>query len=89
MKKFYSDFLKSKNRYYIIQQDTPGFYIYEYHNKGLFLEDLMDDTYCPQHQEDYLQDTYEIAKEFAFEDFGVPLDSWQEAPIADNKIEGK
>lgn len=28
---------------------------------------------------DHLQDTLEIAKEQAFEDFGVPLDSWVEA----------
>ena len=29
---------------------------------------------------DYLQDTKEIAIQQAFDDFGIPLDSWQEAP---------
>jgi len=34
---------------------------------------------------DYLQEALDIAQDQAFEDFGVPLDSWVEAPESEEK----
>lgn len=50
---------------FIIREDTKaGFYLHVYEN-GI-------DKY------DHLQDTLEIAKKQAFEDFGVPYDAWKQ-----------
>ena len=51
---------------FVIEEDNPeiGFYIYVYENGK-----------C---ERDYLQDTLEKAKEFAYEDFSVPLNGWRE-----------
>ena len=89
--KYYSTFTHPKNWRFIIEHDKiTGFYlfIYEDYLEG-FNFDLGSGQFCERHQQDHLQDTFEIAKQQALEDFGVPLDSWQEAPSADNKIEGK
>ncbi len=60
--------LKSKFEDYvaIIEEDLPGvgFYLYLWKN-GVGLVD-------------YLQDTVDICKEQAFEEFGIPMDSWYE-----------
>jgi hypothetical protein len=48
------------------QKDEYGFYLYVY------------DGITGFNTHDYLQDTLEIAKEQAFEEFGVPLDSWKQ-----------
>lgn len=56
-----------------------GFYLYVYESMDLFNEDIHDAAYCSRHQQDHLQDTLEIAKEQALEDFGVPLNSWIQA----------
>ena len=51
-------------RYCVIEHDDlVGFYFYIYEDEQTF---------------DHLQDTLEIAKLQAFEDFQVPLDAWQE-----------
>ncbi len=54
-------------RRFEIVEDLPeiGFYVYIYNENG-------------ENTHDYLQDTLEMAKEFAYEDFAVPLDSWHE-----------
>ncbi len=59
-----ADITHPKPMHFIIRQDkTAGFYIYVYENgHGLY---------------DYLQDTLEIAMDFAFEKFHVPKDAWQ------------
>lgn len=53
-----------QKRYYQIRYDSPlvGFYIY-----------VFEEGRCVQ---DYLQDTFELAVEFAEEYFGVPRDAW-------------
>jgi hypothetical protein len=53
------------NQTFEIVEDLPevGFYLYAYDSKG-------------KNTHDYLQDTLQMAKEYAFEEFGVPLESW-------------
>jgi len=50
---------------YAIEQDRPevGAYLYVYEN-GLCIQD-------------YLQNDVNMCIEFAYEDFGVPVDAWQ------------
>lgn len=56
---------KFDNKHFVIEKDGAlGFYLYVYH-----LEE--ENPYA-----DYLQDTLEDAKEFAFDEFQVPLDAW-------------
>lgn len=50
-------------RFEITQDTKAGYYLWIYK-----INETMD----------HLQDTLEIAKEQAYEDFGVPLDSWVE-----------
>ena len=59
---------KHNRKTFEIVEDNPdvGFYLYVY------------DTNC-KNTHDHLQDTLEITKEFAFEEFGVPLNSWTTA----------
>ena len=56
---------KYNSQTFEIIEDNPdvGFYLYVYDTTG-------------KNTHDYLQDTLEITKEFAFEKYGVPLDSW-------------
>ena len=56
-------------RRFVIEEDkAAGFYIYVF------------DGECCTH--DHLQDTPELAKQFAREEFGVPEDAWHEATSA-------
>jgi hypothetical protein len=56
-------------RRFVIEEDQPaGFYIYAF-----------EGDHCTQ---DHLQDTLEIAKQCAREEFGVPEDAWHEATSA-------
>jgi hypothetical protein len=48
----------------IEHDEATGYYLYVYEN-----------DFCKY---DYLQDTLQFAKEEALEEFGVPLDAWQE-----------
>lgn len=56
---------KYNNQTFEIVEDNPevGFYLYVFDSNG-------------KNTHDHLQDTLEITKKFAFEEFGVPLDSW-------------
>ena len=59
-----SNFKHPQNLSFIIEEDkNVGFYLYIYDSRGF-------------NTHDYLQDSLEIAKEQALDDFGVPLDSW-------------
>lgn len=53
------------NRIFKIEEDYPGVgaYLYIYENEQCIY--------------DYLQDNIEMCKEFAFEEFNVPIDSWK------------
>ena len=54
-----------KPRRFVIKQDEAvGFYLYVYENERCI--------------RDHLQDTLELAIEAAFEDYGVPTQSWKE-----------
>ena len=55
------------NKTFQIKEDLPdvGVYLYCYENNFCFA--------------DYLQNTIEDCKEYAFQEFGVPLDSWETA----------
>jgi hypothetical protein len=55
-------------RFVIEEDEAAGFYIY-----------IFEGERCIR---DYLQDTLEIAKECAREDFGVPEDAWHDAAPA-------
>lgn len=57
---------KHNNQLFEIVEDLPevGFYIYVYDSQG-------------KNTHDHLQDTELIAKEFTFQEFGVPIDSWK------------
>lgn len=54
-----------QNQIFEIVEDLPevGFYMYAYDSNG-------------KNTHDFLQDTLQMAKECALENFGVPLDSW-------------
>lgn len=56
---------KYSKRVFKIEEDFPevGAYLYVY-EKGECIKD-------------YLQDSIDLCKEFALEEFGVPLDSWK------------
>jgi hypothetical protein len=49
-------------RFRIVHDTAAGFYLYVY-----------DGARCTH---DYLQDTLHLAREFAREEFGVPIQSW-------------
>lgn len=77
--KWYSTYAHPDHLKFIIEHDeNVGYYIYLYENFECFEDDLKTYEGCPNHQNDWLQDTFEIAKEQAWEDFGVPVDSWVE-----------
>lgn len=51
-------------KYFVIKQDVNiGFYLFVFIGKDCI--------------EDYLQDSFELAVEQAYEDYGVPKDSWK------------
>lgn len=78
--KWYSVYEHPARMNFIIEYDeNVGYYIYLYENSTYFERDSRSAEGCPHHQDDYLQDTLEIAKEFSYEEFGVPMDSWVEA----------
>jgi hypothetical protein len=54
-----------KDRKFVIEcgGEGVGFYLY-----------IFSGERCTH---DYLQNTFELTKKFAFEEFGVPLESWQ------------
>jgi hypothetical protein len=56
------------HRFVIEEDKRAGFYVYAF-----------DGQRCTH---DYLQDTLEIAKQCAREEFGVPEDAWHEATSA-------
>jgi hypothetical protein len=55
-------------RFRIERNEPAGFYVYAF-----------DDEHCTH---DYLQDTLEMAKECALEEFGVPENAWHDATSA-------
>lgn len=55
-------------RFRIEHDELVGYYLYVYEG--------------PQCTHDHLQDTLELAKECAREEFGVPTESWAEEPDA-------
>lgn len=78
--KWYSTYEHPEHFNFIIEHDeNVGYYIYLYENPECFEEDRASLERCPCHQDDYLQDTLAIAKEFSYEEFGVPENSWVEA----------
>lgn len=78
--KWYSTYEHPEQLRFIIEHDdNVGYYIYLYENGEYFKEDCVNAEGCPSYQDNYLQDTLEIAKEFSYEEFGVPMDSWVEA----------
>ena len=52
------------NRVFQIEEDAPEVGVYLY---------VFEGDRCTH---DYLQNSIELCKEFAFEDFNVPMDSW-------------
>lgn len=77
--KWYSNYKHPDGLNFIIEHDeNVGYYIYLYENPDCYADDLKTYEGCPNHQDDCLQDTLEIAKEATHEDFGVPIDSWVE-----------
>jgi len=80
--KLHSVFLHPDDLRFIIAEDSRiGYclYVYEYpDHPELFLDDLRDDA-CVRHQKDHHQDDVAMAQRFAFNKFGVPLDSWVRA----------
>ena len=80
MKKLYSTYVHPKHWRFIIEDGgRAGFYLFVYENPDLFDADIQSGASgCFRHQQDHLQDTIAIAKEQALDDFGVPLDTWQE-----------
>lgn len=82
--KWYSTYEHPDKLSFIIEHDeNVGYYIYIYESFECFEDDLKTPEGCPSHQEDYLQDTLEIAQRFTFKYLGVPIDSWVEAKFAE------
>lgn len=80
MRKWYSTFNHPENMYFIIEHEEPaGYYVFAYTVPETFRQDLAENTGCPRHEEDYLQDDLAMAQKCALRQFGVPLDSWVEA----------
>jgi len=82
--KWYSTFNHPDGLFFIIKEDAPeaGFFLYVYSDRDSFEEDIWQLYGCSQHEQDHLQDTFEIARRQAREDFGVPEDSWVEVTHA-------
>ena len=77
--KWYGEYRHPDGRHFIIEDGgRVGLYLYVYYNRDRFQEDFNDPGLCQSHQEDHLQDTFDVAKEQAFGGFGVPVDSWKE-----------
>ncbi|MBI3440662.1 MAG: hypothetical protein HY052_02470 [Proteobacteria bacterium] len=78
--KWFADYKHPKDLNFIIDEDKPtGFYIYMYQNMEQFKKDLYrNDDRCTHFQDDYLQDTLEIAKRCALRVYGVPIDVWKQ-----------
>ena len=76
--KWYSTYDHPKKMYFIIEHDEGvGYYLYLYYEDiSFFQADIRSEEGCPNHQDDYLQDTLDIAQKQAYQDFGVPMDSW-------------
>ena len=63
--KWEADIIAQPSLHFEIKKDSrAGYYVYAYKN-GI-------DTH------DHLQDTLEMAKQCAFDEFGVPLDAWKQ-----------
>jgi hypothetical protein len=80
--KWYSTYQNNEKWQFIIRRDSRTkfhtLYVYENYPDG-FNYDITDE-FCRNHNRDYEQDDLEMAKRCAFNQFGVPYDSWQEAP---------
>ena len=78
--KWYSRFDHPEKIFFIIEHDeNVGYYVYLYYEDFSFFEgDVKRKIGCPNHQDDWLQDTLEQAKGFSWRKFGVPVDSWVE-----------
>ena len=82
-----SNYKHPKGWCFIIQQEdlyeSTGkvamveFCLYVYQHTDFFYDDLRDSD-CTRFQDRYRQDELSISQEEAFEEFGVPLDSWVE-----------
>jgi len=77
--KWYSNYKHPEGKRFIIEDmDESGFYLFVYEDDESFEHDIADPGFSSQHFEDHDQDTLEMAKLHAHEEFGVPLDSWVE-----------
>ena len=79
--KWYSTYRHPDKIFFIIERDeNVGYYVYLYYEDFSFFEkDIKRQEGCPNHQDDWLQDSLEQAKGFSLRKFGVPLDSWVQA----------
>lgn len=77
--KWYSAYEHPEMFFIIEYESNVGYYLYGYYEDFSFFEkDIKSPAGCPNHQYDDLQGTLEMAKLAAFDDFGVPVDSWVE-----------
>lgn len=75
--KWHSQYKHPDNWHFIIEDGgNAGYYLYIYEDFDLFNEDIEDPDYCSRHQQDHLQDTFEMAKSYALKYHGVPGGSW-------------
>ena len=66
---------------FIIEKEErmPYYTLFLYTDSSHFQYDMSDPTgNCSSHQDDYTEDTLELAQKKALKNFGVPLDSWKE-----------
>lgn len=64
--KWKSNYIHPKNWCFVIEHDEEaGYYLYVYDETGFNIQDE-------------LQESLDVAKDQASDDFGVPLDSWEE-----------
>lgn len=80
-RKFEKYISQNEDYKFVIEEDLPdfGWYLYVYENDRI-IYDCLNDTFMNEDGRciyDYLQDSLLMCKEFALEDFNVPLDSWE------------
>lgn len=78
--KWTTHFQHPESMHFIIDEDSEaGFYLYVYETEAFYQRDIANaQGKCPSYQRNHLQDTLYWAQQQAEEEYGVPMDSWQE-----------
>jgi hypothetical protein len=69
-----------QGREYVIEESSPevGAYLFGFTAPTAYVAE--EQRFTGPTEFDYLQDSMQECQEFAFEDYGVPLDAWRPLP---------